>query len=44
MQVLESKMLGIMFGNKRDEVIWDWKTLHNERYVIYSGHVVLLGW
>jgi hypothetical protein len=28
--VLESRVLRIIFGSKRDEVTWEWRKLHNE--------------
>jgi hypothetical protein len=30
MRVFESRVLRKIYGSKRDEVIWEWRKLHNE--------------
>ena len=31
MRVFENKVLSRIFGRKRDEVTWKWRSLHNEK-------------
>jgi hypothetical protein len=31
MRVLENRMLRKIFGPQRDEAIWEWRTLYNEK-------------
>ena len=38
LKVTENRVLRRIFGPKRDEVIWEWKKLHNEeRNDLYSS-------
>jgi hypothetical protein len=32
LRVSENRMLRRIFGSKRDEVTWEWRTLHNEEF------------
>jgi hypothetical protein len=40
-EVFENRVLNKIFGPKRDEVIGDWRKLHNERLVIYTLQQIL---
>ena len=31
-RVLENRVLGMIFGSKREEVSCDWRTLHDEEF------------
>jgi hypothetical protein len=39
LRVFENRVLRIIFGPKRDEVIGDWRKLHNEElHVLFAKH------
>jgi hypothetical protein len=41
--VFENRVLGRIFGPKRDEVKGEWKKLHSEELHIYTPPQILLG-
>ena len=40
LKVFENRVLRIIFGSKRDEVIGEWRRLHNEEF---EDHEILFG-
>jgi hypothetical protein len=36
LKIFENRVLGRIFGPKRDEIIAGWRKLHNELYKLYS--------
>jgi hypothetical protein len=42
--VFENRVLRRIFGPKRDEVIGEWRRLHNEELNDVTHHQTLFGW
>jgi hypothetical protein len=43
LRVLENRVLRRIFGPKRDEVIGEWRRVHNELYALYSSPNIIRG-
>jgi hypothetical protein len=43
LRVFGNRVLGRIFGPKRDEVTKGWRKLHEKRFIIFTLHRVLLG-
>jgi hypothetical protein len=43
LRVFENRVLGRIFGPKRDEVTGEWRKLHNEELNNCTGHPILCG-
>jgi hypothetical protein len=43
LRVFENRILRGIFGPNRDEVIGEWRKLHNEELMICTAHTILCG-
>jgi hypothetical protein len=43
LRVFENKVLRSIFGPRRDEVMGDWRRLHNKELMICTSHPILCG-
>ena len=43
LRVFENRVLRRIFGHKRDEVIWEWRKLHNEELNELYSQPILFG-
>ena len=43
LKVCENRVLGRVFGSKREKVTGEWRRLHNEEHKICTDHQVLFG-
>jgi hypothetical protein len=43
LRVSENRKLRRIFGHNRDEVTGEWRKLHNEGFIIFTIHQILLG-
>ena len=41
--MFENRVLRRIIGPKRDEMEGEWRRLHNESFMIYTPHQILLG-
>jgi hypothetical protein len=41
--VFENRVLRRIFGPKRDEVMGEWREMHNGGFIICTHHQILLG-
>jgi hypothetical protein len=44
LRVFENRVLGKVFGPKRDEVTGEWRKVHNEELNDLSPYPILCGW
>jgi hypothetical protein len=43
LRVFDNRALRRIFGPKREEMAGGWRRLHNEGFIIYMFHQILLG-
>ena len=43
LRVTENRVMGRIFGPKRDEVTGQWRKLHNLELIIHTPHTILIG-
>jgi hypothetical protein len=43
LRVFENRVLRGIYGSKRDEVMGEWRKMHNGSFIICTHHQVLLG-